>query len=257
MINQSNKKSKDKKQSIESKTTATKIVAAPNPKPKNTLQEPLKRSITDISINLKDQIDNLQSIYNNMALINQRIDNTFNNQKEYSERKLHDKLLQIIELKENNFKLFSKVNSMVNINIIDEYFNTCYPRIVQICPKAENVIESMNDLTSNINYGIDRFYLDNNLICDENALRNTLQFTTREIEELNMRLNVKNKQISDMKDNYTQLLSLISNEKEKCDRVKKEIDKYRSICLSNNINSIYQELIVNNKFLISDIIDDE
>lgn len=256
MINHKSTTIKEQKQSIKEKESSAKITKFCQIKPSNSIKKPRNEIVAEKLISIKNEIDNLQSIYMTMALLNQKIDQTFIKQKEYSECKLHDKLVQIIELKEKNFKSFSKINSMANINNIDEYLSANYSCILKVCPKAENALENINDLVSNINYGIDRLFL-NNLICDENTLKNTIQSTTKEINELNQHLNLKINQINEIKNNYTQLVSLIMNEKDKCDTATKEIKKYRAVFLGKNIDVIYQELSSNNKILMYQIVNDD
>ena len=106
---------------------------------------------------LKEQINDLISIYNAMEYLSQGIDITFNNQRNYAENILNAKYLQNLKLKEANYKLFQQMNSMENITNIDDYFIQNYEKIIDVCPKINNIIENMNDFCTNINYSLDIF----------------------------------------------------------------------------------------------------
>ena len=63
---------------------------------------------------------------------------------------------------------------MTNIIGIDNYFLNNYSKIMEVFPKVSNVVENMNDIVSNINYGLDRMYLVDDLLCDENLLQKNI-----------------------------------------------------------------------------------
>ena len=158
---------------------------------------------------LKEQINDLISIYNAMEYFSQGIDITFNNQRNYAENILNSKYLQNLKLKEANYKLFQQMNSMENITNIDDYFIQNYEKIVDVCPKINNVIENMNDFCSNINYSLDRLYLNGNISCDENILKKNINETAKNIEIMNNKLKEKKMILDEMKVNYSNLYSNI------------------------------------------------
>ena len=205
---------------------------------------------------LKEQINDLISIYNAMEYLSQGIDITFNNQRNYAENILNAKYLQNLKLKEANYKLFQQMNSMENITNIDDYFIQNYEKIVEVCPKINNVIENMNDFCTNINYSLDRLYLNGNISCDENILKKNINETSKNIEIMNNKLKEKKVILDEMKINYSNLyINIIKN-----DIVFKEVENklknYKNIFLGNNIESINQQLKIKNKTLLYSILND-
>jgi hypothetical protein len=205
---------------------------------------------------LKEQINDLISIYNAMEYFSQGIDITFNNQRNYAENILNSKYLQNLKLKEANYKLFQQMNSMENITNIDDYFIQNYEKIVDVCPKINNVIENMNDFCSNINYSLDRLYLNGNISCDENILKKNINETSKNIEIMNNKLKEKKVILDEMKINYSNLYSNIIKNDIVFKEVENKVKNYKNIFLGNNIESINQQLKIKNKTLLYSILND-
>jgi hypothetical protein len=205
---------------------------------------------------LKEQINDLISIYNAMEYFSQGIDITFNNQRNYAENILNSKYLQNLKLKEANYKLFQQMNSMENITNIDDYFIQNYEKIVEVCPKINNVIENMNDFCSNINYSLDRLYLNGNISCDENILKKNINETAKNIEIMNNKLKEKKMILDEMKVNYSNLYSNIIKNDIVFKEVENKVKDYKNIFLGNNIESINQQLKIKNKALLYSILND-
>ena len=205
---------------------------------------------------LKEQINDLISIYNSMEYLSQGIDITFNNQRNYAENILNAKYLQNLKLKEANYKLFQQMNSMENITNIDDYFIQNYEKIVEVCPKINNVIENMNDFCSNINYSLDRLYLNGNISCDENILKKNINETSKNIEIMNNKLKEKKVILDEMKINYSNLYSNIIKNDIVFKEVENKVKNYKNIFLGNNIESINQQLKIKNKTLLYSILND-
>ena len=205
---------------------------------------------------LKEQINDLISIYNAMEYLSQGIDITFNNQRNYAENILNAKYLQNLKLKEANYKLFQQMNSMENITNIDDYFIQNYEKIIDVCPKINNVIENMNDFCTNINYSLDRLYLNGNISCDENILKKNINETSKNIEIMNNKLKEKKVILDEMKVNYSNLYSNIIKNDIVFKEVENKVKNYKNIFLGNNIESINQQLKIKNKTLLYSILND-
>ncbi len=205
---------------------------------------------------LKEQINDLISIYNAMEYLSQGIDITFNNQRNYAENILNAKYLQNLKLKEANYKLFQQMNSMENITNIDDYFIQNYEKIIDVCPKINNIIENMNDFCTNINYSLDRLYLNGNISCDENILKKNINETSKNIEIMNNKLKEKKVILDEMKINYSNLYSNIIKNDIVFKEVENKVKNYKNIFLGNNIESINQQLKIKNKTLLYSILND-
>jgi hypothetical protein len=208
------------------------------------------------NLSIIDQMANLTSIYNALTFINLKLDSTFSLQKEEAERILNEKYNEAIELKEKNFKLFQQINSMSNIIDIDDYFLNNYSKIMEVYPKVSNVAENMNDIVSNINYSIDRIYLVDDLLCDENILEKNLKQIKNDFEIMNQNIEKKMDEINDNKKKYEELYNRLINNDEEIKSIENKLDVYKQDVLTNNIDVIYEKLSEKNKILLNDILND-
>ena len=206
-------------------------------------------------LSLKEQIDNLTSIYNALLYIDYNLDKTFRTQRNSAEVSLNEKIISNLKLKEENFKLFSKLNNMNDISNIDEYFLNSYEKMMSNAPKVNNIIENMNDFISNINYGLDRLYLNGTIACDTSQLRKSITTTVYDIDFMHSSLIVKKEELNTMKDNYSSLLGMISKHKEQYDTVERMISAYKTNFLCDNIDKINKSLQEENKILLNNIIE--
>ena len=76
-----------------------------------------------------------------------------------------------------------------------------------------------NDFVSNINYGLDRLYLNGNITCDENILRKVISTTSNDINEMVTSLKPKTEQLNQMKEHHTELYHLLLTHKEKYNEI--------------------------------------
>ena len=231
--------------SNQSNTNASIISSNPNKIIKQNKSYPLS---------IINQIENLTSIYNALLYIKNNLENTFQSQRFCAEISLNEKTISNLKLREENFKAISKLNSMNDITNIDEYFLNIYDKIMSNAPKVNNIIENINDFTSNIKYGLDRLYLNGNIACDENLLRMTITTTINDIDSMSSLLQQKSKEIKSMKDNYGNLLKMISNHKVHYDNIQRIISNFKANFLCNNINKITCSLQEENKNLLNNII---
>ena len=203
-----------------------------------------------------DQLSNLTSLYNALEFINLQLDSTFSAQKEEAEISFNNKYNEAIELKEKNFKLYQQINSMSNIIDIDDYLLNNYSKIMEVYPKVSNVAENMNDIVSNINYSIDRIYLVDDLLCDENILEKNLKQIKNDFEIMNQNIEKKMDEINDNKKKYEELYNRLINNDEEIKSIENKLDVYKQDVLTNNIDVIYEKLSEKNKKLLNDILND-
>jgi hypothetical protein len=217
---------------------------------KNTSETSIK------NINIIDQISNLTSLYNALSFINNKLDSTFSSQKKKAEQSLHNKYSEAIELKENNFKLYQKINSMNNIINIDDYFMNNYSKMMAVYPKVSNVVENMNDIVSNINYGIDRMYLVDDLLCDENILQQNIIKIKNDFEIMNNNIQKKIDEINGNKTKYDELYNKINLNEEETKKIENKLDTFKQDVLTNNIEIIYQILSDKNQKILNEILNE-
>ena len=208
------------------------------------------------NLSLIDQISNLTSLYNALSFINYKIDSNFSSQKKEAEHSLYNKYSEGIELKEKNFKLFQQINSMTNIIDIDDYFINNYSNMMDVYPKISNVEENMNDFVSNINYSIDRMFLIDDLLCDENILQKNIIQIKNDFEIMNNNLEKKIEEINGNKNKYNELYNKLNIYEEEIKKIENKLGKFKQNVLTNNIEIIHKILSDKNKKLLNEILNE-
>ena len=208
------------------------------------------------NINIIDQISNLTSLYNALSFINNKLDSTFSSQKKKAEQSLHNKYSEAIALKENNFKLYQKINSMNNIINIDDYFMNNYSKMMAVYPKVSNVVENMNDIVSNINYSIDRMYLVDDLLCDENILQQNIVKIKNDFEIMNNNIQKKIDEINGNKTKYDEIYNKMNLNEEETKKIENKLDSFKQNVLTSNIEIIYQILSEKNQKILNEILNE-
>ena len=145
---------------------------------------------------------------------------------------------------------------MSNIIDIDDYFLNYYQKIMDIYPKISNVIENMNDIVSNMNYSIDRMYLVDDLLCDQNILEKNIIQIKNDFEIMNNNIDKKSDEININKKKYEELYTSLKNNEEKIKDIENKLDTYKQNVLTNNIDVIYQKLYEKNKKILNEILND-
>ena len=136
---------------------------------------------------------------------------------------------------------------MINLSKIEEYLNFTYSKILNIQPKLNEVLENIEDFKSNINYGLDRIHLEDNIVCDEKSLEKNLELVTSSMEKLNNYTEDKFIQVEELKMNLNIFLNLINEEKIELNKFKNFVADYKTNILDENTNKISQHLIEQNK----------
>ena len=214
----------------------------------------INQTPTSKNINILDQISNLTSLYNALSFINNKLDSTFSSQKKEAEQSLYNKYSEAIELKEKNFKIFQQINSMTNIIDIDNYFMNNYSKMMTVYPKVSNVVENMNDIVSNINYSVDRMFLIDDLLCDENILQNNIMQIKKDFEIMNNNIEKKIEEINENKNKYNELYNKINYNDEETKKIENKMGSFKQNVLTNNIEIIQQILSDKNQRLLNEIL---
>jgi hypothetical protein len=154
--------------------------------------------------------ENLESYLNQLKLLNLILDKNFEDQKINAEYELYDKMTTINKLREENFNLNSKLMSMQNIMQIEEYFNAVYSKIIELQPKIANFIENIGDLIENINFGLDKLYIDDNIIVDYNILEQNIKESSNQISELLQNNSKHFEHLEEIKDNFNALINIFT-----------------------------------------------
>ena len=145
---------------------------------------------------------------------------------------------------------------MSNIIDIDDYFLNNYQKIIDIYPKVSNVVENMNDIVSNVNYSIDRMYIVDDLLCDENILEKNIIQTKNDFEIMNNNIEKKMDEINENKKKYEDLYNKLKEYETQIKNIENKLDSFKQNVLTNNIDIIYEKLSEKNKKLLNQILND-
>lgn len=200
-----------------------------------------------------DNIENLISIHNSLEFLNLQLINTFENQKSSTDKLLLEKINELIKLREYNFTLSSKLNNLNTIQQIESYLNVIYSKIVSCAPKVDNILENIEDLKTNINYGLDRLYLEDNLVCDESELKTNLELATNSMQNLAVENSDKLVLIQEIKDKYSIYYEQLRIQKQQIEILDSLMKKFKKNSLDEKIDEIAKFLKRQNNKLENDL----
>jgi hypothetical protein len=198
-------------------------------------------------------IENLISIHNSLELLNLQLLQTFQKQKISTDKIFLEKTNDVIILREYIFNLSSKLNSMINIQQIENYININYNKIVSSAPKLENILENLNDLKNNINYGLDRLFLEDNLVCDEKELQGNINSSAKALENLAEENVENNMLIQEIRKKYIIYLEQLHSQKVKIFKINSLMENFKKNQLDEKIEEINFNLNKLNKKLEVDL----
>ena len=181
----------------------------------------------------KISVENLKSLYYQLEYLNCLLERAIETQTIIAEEALIEKSIDLDKLRENNLNMSSKIMNMNNINKIEEFFSFNYQKIMSLLHKLNILSENLNDIKPNLNFALDKLYLDDNIVCDENFLMTNLQISSNLIENITDDHENKNLIAEDIKTHYGILKNLIENQKRKFSRAKMLIDKIKEINMKN------------------------
>jgi len=181
----------------------------------------------------KISVENLKSLYYQLEYLNCLLERAIETQTIIAEEALIEKSIDLDKLRENNLNMSSKIMNMNNINKIEEFFSFNYQKIMSLLHKLNILSENLNDIKPNVNFALDKLYLDDNIVCDENLLKTNLQISSNLIENITDDHENKNLIAEDIKTHYGILKNLIENQKRKFSRAKMLIDKIKEINMKN------------------------
>jgi hypothetical protein len=200
-----------------------------------------------------DNIENLISIHNSLEFLNLQLMNTFEKQKCSTDKLLQEKVNDLIKLREYNFNLTSKLNNLMNIQQVESYLNVNYNKIVSCSPKVDNILENLEDLKININYGLDRLYLEDNLVCDEKELTNNIDISTKSMQNLAEENSDNLVLIQEIKNKYSVYFEQLQNQKKKIEILNSLLTKFKKNSLDEKIDEITIFLKRNNNKIEDDL----
>jgi len=189
----------------------------------------------------KISIENLKSLFYQLEYLNCLLERAIETQTIIAEEELIEKSIDLDKLRENNLNMSSKIMNMNNIIKIEEFFSFNYQKIMSLLPKLNILSENLNDIKPNVNYALDKLYLDDNIVCDENLLKSNLQMSSNFIENITEDNENKNIIAEEIKTNYAILKNLIENQKKKFSKAKILIDKIKEINLKTQKNHNFKK----------------
>jgi len=237
----------------------SKIISSKTSEKNSNLQEKFSNlnNLMNVAFNSQsysklDNIENLISIHNSLEFLNLQLINTFENQKSSTDKLILEKINELIKLREYNFSLSSKLNNLNTIQQIESYLNVMYTKIVSCAPKLDNILENIEDLKTNINYGLDRLYLEDNLVCDESELKTNLELATNSMQNLAVENSDKLVLIQEIKDKYSIYYEQLKIQKQQIEILDSLMKKFKKNSLDEKIDEIAKFLKKQNNKLEND-----
>jgi hypothetical protein len=192
-------------------------------------------------------LENFRSLFYQLDYINCILEKTIETQTINAESQITEKCEELNNNRERNLNIHSKVINMENILKIEEFFSFNYEKILNLLTKLNSIGENLEDLKPNINFALDKIYLDDNIVCDENLLRKNLTNSCTLIENLIEDHNEERILCIEIKSNYMKLKTLIEGQKKKFLKTKVLLEKFKKDSINNNVNT--REYTINKKNL--------
>jgi hypothetical protein len=181
-------------------------------------------------------LENLRSLFYQLDYINCQLEKTIETQTINAESRITEKCEELNNNRERNLNIHSKVVNMENILKIEEYFSFNYEKILSLLSKLNSVSENLEDLKPNLNFALDKIYLDDNIVCDENILKKNLTNSCTLIENLIEDHNEEKILSMEIRSNYLKLKTLIEGQKKKFLKTKVLIEKIKKDSTGNNFD---------------------
>jgi hypothetical protein len=200
------------------------------------------------------QLENFESLYNQMVYLNLQLENTYTEQKVLIEKLFVIKMNEINSLRNYIFTLNSKLINMVNITHIEKYLDFTYHKVMSSQPKINEILENIDDMKLNINFGLDRMQLEDNLVCDEQILGTNLNLLTSNIHKFNLQNEGQRELIEEVKEMYRTYLAQLSDLKEQILKLSNNFEKTKERELNLKLEKISDELEDENEKILRNII---
>jgi len=170
-------------------------------------------------------LENLRSLFYQLEYINSLLEKTIETQTINAEEQITEKCEELNQNRERNLNIHSKVVNMENIIKIEEFFSFNYEKVLSLLPKLNSVAENLEDLKPNLNFALDKVYLEDNIVCDENVLKKNLSNSSNLIENIIEDHNEEGILCGEIKANYLKLKALIEGQKKKFIKAKGLLEK--------------------------------
>ncbi len=106
----------------------------------------------------------------------------------------------------------------------------------------------------NLNYGLDKLYLEDNIICDELGLNSNLENGIKTIDDLYQSNQDKFQNVEDLRKKISDFYQLLNYEKNLSSEIKDLMKIYENNLLDNNMLKIRSILLEENELLEKDLI---
>ena len=115
-------------------------------------------------------------------------------------------------------------------------------------------MENANDFKINFNYGLDKLYLEDNIICDEIGLQSNLEKGIKTINDLYLNNQDKFHNVEDLRNKIANFYDLLNHEKNLSNEINTMLGDYEKNLLSGNMHTIKNNLIEENEILEKELI---
>ena len=120
--------------------------------------------------------------------------------------------------------------------------------------KITQVLENVNDFKLNFNYGLDKLYLEDNIVCDEIGLQSNLENAIMTINDLYMNNQDKFQNVEDLTKKIANFYELLSHEKSLSNEIKNLLESFERTLLISNMIMIKNSLILENEILEKELL---
>jgi hypothetical protein len=202
-----------------------------------------------------NRLENLESLYNQMVFLNLQLESNYMEQKTHTEKLFVNKINEINSLRNYIFTLNSKLSNMINISQIEKYLDYTYNKVMSSQPKINEILENIDDMKLNINFGLDRMQLEDNLVCDEQLFGANLKLLTSNVEKFNSQNGNRSELIEEVKEMYIKYLAQLSDLKQLLKELSNIFKKTKERELNLKLEKLSVDMMEENEVIFRKLID--
>ena len=116
------------------------------------------------------------------------------------------------------------------------------------------MLENANDFKLNFNYGLDKLYLEDSIVCDEKGLSSNLEKGISTINDLYVNNKEKFENVEDLRKKIADFYELLNYEKNLTNELSSLLENYERNSLDKNVEKMRQFLLDENEQLEKDLI---
>ena len=201
----------------------------------------------------KENTKDLRSLYHQLVYLSIICKKSLKTQAIDYESQVKTKIVEYHLVKESEFQATSEFLTLSNLINIEQTLETLHSRIMSLIPKLVESQETLPGLLNSLATGMDRLFLEDNIICDEKLLFAAIQKASKAMSIFMDENSEKFKLITNIWKNLVKLQSIVDEEDKALAELGFNFSEFRMKSYSEKEDELRDRLIEMNERLESDL----